>query len=68
MAKWTEVLSSDNIVLTALAKELEVHPLALEDCQHRDQRPKLDDYETHQLLVWFMLAKGRIYRNPVFDF
>ncbi len=61
MSKWTEVISTDTSALSALASELNVHPLALEDCQHRDQRPKLDDYETHQLLVWFMLAKGRIY-------
>ncbi len=61
MVKWTEVLSSDTDVLTSLAKELGANPLALEDCQHRDQRPKLDDYENHQLLVWFLFAKGRIY-------
>lgn len=61
MFKWTEILSTNTAFLFALANELKVHPLALEDCQHRDQRPKLDDYETHQLLVWFMLAKGRIY-------
>lgn len=61
MSKWTEVLSSDSEVLNALADELGVHPLALEDCLHRDQRPKLDDYESHQLLVWFMIAKGKIY-------
>lgn len=59
--KWTEVLSTQNDDLIKIAKDLNVHPLALEDCQHRDQRPKLDDYETHQLLVWFLLAKGRIY-------
>lgn len=38
-----------------------VHPLALEDCQHRDQRPKLDDYKSHQFLVWFLFAKDQIY-------
>lgn len=61
MVKWTEVLSTDTAALSALATELHVHPLAIEDCEHRDQRPKLDDYETHQLLVWFMFSKGRIY-------
>ncbi len=61
MVKWTEVLSTENDVLTELATKLKVHPLALEDCQHRDQRPKLDDYETHQLLVWFLIANGRIF-------
>ena len=59
--KWIEVLSTQSDDLIKIAKDLNVHPLALEDCQHRDQRPKLDDYETHQLLVWFLLAKGRIY-------
>lgn len=61
MVKWNEVLSTENSAFTELAKELKVHPLALEDCLHRDQRPKLDDYETHQLLVWFLFAGGRIY-------
>ena len=61
MVKWTEILSTDIQSLSDLADDLLVHPLALEDCLHRDQRPKLDDYETHQLLVWFLLAKGRIY-------
>lgn len=58
---YTEVLSTDEKALTEIARELNVHPLALEDCQHRDQRPKLDDYENHQLLVWFMFAGEQIY-------
>ena len=61
MIRWTEVLSTENAILSDIAEKLDVHPLALEDCMHRDQRPKLDDYETHQLLVWFLFAKGRIY-------
>ena len=60
MIKWVEVLSTDES-LVGLARDLGVHPLALEDCQHRDQRPKLDDYETHQLLVWFMFIDGNIH-------
>ena len=61
MIRWTEVLSTENAILSDIAEKLDVHPLALEDCMHRDQRPKLDDYETHQLLVWFLFAKDRIY-------
>ena len=49
MIRWTEVLSTENATLSDIAEKLDVHPLALEDCMHRDQRPKLDDYETHQL-------------------
>lgn len=61
MINWIEVLSTDSDRLVALAKEYQVHPLAIEDCQHRDQRPKLDDYGTHQLLVWFMVTKNKPY-------
>jgi magnesium transporter len=61
MVKWTEVLSQNVEQLNLLGRELKVHPLALEDCQHRDQRPKLDDYETHQLLVWFLLAANEVH-------
>jgi len=61
MVTCLEVLSTDSTALAKIAAELSVHPLALEDCQHRDQRAKLDDYESQQLLVWFMLAKDEIY-------
>lgn len=59
--RWKEILSTDRESMDRLAKDFQVHPLALEDCQHRDQRPKLDDYDTHQLLVWFLFAKDRVY-------
>ncbi len=61
VVKLMEVLSTEKVRLSEFANELGVHPLALEDCLHRDQRPKLDDYETHQLLVWFLFAGGRIH-------
>lgn len=61
MLKWKEILSTDAAALSALGVEYSVNPLAIEDCLHRDQRPKLDDYEGHQLLVWFLLANERIY-------
>ena len=61
MAIWNEVLSTDVEALKRIGETCNVNPLALEDCFHRDQRPKLDDYETHQLLVWFMMSKSKIY-------
>src|SRR6476469_5369059 len=61
MIKCTEILSTDTAKLKAMAEALQVNPLALEDCIHRDQRPKLDEYEHHEFLVWFMLAKGEVY-------
>jgi magnesium transporter len=56
-----EILSHDTESLQALAKERNVHPLALEDCLHRDQLAKLEDYGHHQLLVWFLYVDGEIY-------
>jgi magnesium transporter len=61
MIQWTEILSEDIETLKKTADELKVHPLALEDCIHRDQRAKLEEYENHQLLVWFLIAHNRIY-------
>lgn len=61
MAIWKEALSSDAEALKTLAAELQVHPLALEDCLHRDQRAKLEDYGNHQFLVWFLYSHGKSY-------
>lgn len=44
-----------------LANEYGVNSFAIEDCLNRDQRPKLDDYQTHQFLVWFMYTKNKVY-------
>lgn len=61
MTAWKEILSSDADALKALATQLNVHPLALEDCLHRDQRAKLEDYGNHQFLVWFLYTEKKIY-------
>jgi len=65
---WIEILSTDKSRLAVAAERYRVHPLALEDCEHRDQRPNLDDYETHQLLVWFMFASEHIYEIQILIF
>lgn len=43
-------------VLEAFGRQFGLHPLLLEDIANTDQRPKLDDYETHFFLVMKMLA------------
>jgi magnesium transporter len=60
MVKWTEIASGDLAGIGALAKEYQIHPLAIEDCIHRNQRPKLEDFGTHQFLVWFLMIRGEI--------
>lgn len=61
MIKWVEIQSNQVQDLVEAGKEYNIHPLALEDCIHRDQRPKLEDYENHQLLVWFMMVNNNLY-------
>lgn len=61
MIQWMEISSQDTETLQKLAKERNVHPLALEDCLHRDQLAKLEDYGHHQLLVWFLIAGKEVF-------
>jgi len=59
--QWLEISSSQTAELQRLGQELGIHPLALEDCFHRDQRAKLEEYGNHQFLVWFMFTQNKIY-------
>ncbi|BCA55198.1 Magnesium transport protein CorA [Nitrospira sp. KM1] len=43
-------------VLEAFGRQFTLHPLLLEDIANTDQRPKLDDYDTHVFLVMKMLT------------
>jgi magnesium transporter len=54
---WINVGGVHNVeVLGAFGKQFQLHPLLLEDIANTDQRPKLDDYETHLFLVIKMLT------------
>ncbi|MCC6336380.1 MAG: magnesium/cobalt transporter CorA [Myxococcales bacterium] len=48
---WIDVVKPDEAVLGRLAERYGLHKLALEDCLHLDQRPKLEEYPGHQFLV-----------------
>jgi magnesium transporter len=61
MIKWQEIIGDEISNLTEIGLTLKIHPLAVEDCFHKDQRPKLDDFGTHQFLVWFMVCQGKFY-------
>jgi magnesium transporter len=43
-------------LLEAFGKQFSLHPLLLEDIANTDQRPKLDDYESHFFLVMKVLS------------
>jgi magnesium transporter len=49
--KWIDVLEPNEEVLLKLGERYGLHKLAIEDCLHLDQRPKLEEYGNHQFLV-----------------
>ena len=48
---WVDVREPDEATLLTLAERYGLHRLAIEDCLHLDQRPKLEEYPGHQFLV-----------------
>ncbi len=61
MINWIEITGNHLSSLAELGLKYNIHPLAIEDCLHRDQRPKLEDFDAHQFLVWFMLSEGSLF-------
>jgi magnesium transporter len=49
--KWIDVLQPTEEELRRLQERYGLHKLAIEDCLHLDQRPKLEEYPNHQFLV-----------------
>jgi magnesium transporter len=50
---WLDLVGVDDAALTRLGERFGWHPLALEDTLHFEQRPKLDRYGDHTLLVFY---------------
>lgn len=48
---WVDIVNPTPADLAFLAEEFHFHPLALEDCTHPHQRPKVDAYEGYFFLV-----------------
>jgi magnesium transporter len=51
MKRWIDLREQDEEQLNLLGKRFPFHPLALEDCAHFDQRPKLEAYPEYVFLV-----------------
>lgn len=49
--RWIDLVRPDEATLRELAQRFNLHRLAVEDCLHLDQRPKLEEYPGHQFLV-----------------
>ena len=55
---WVDAVEPSTDDLTTLQKQLDLHDLAVEDVQQRDQRPKLDLYPGHAFAVFRPLSHG----------
>jgi magnesium transporter len=53
---WLDLLEPTHGDLQVLVEELGLHPLAVEDAVHRQQRPKLDRYDDHLFLSSYVVA------------
>ena len=53
---WADFLSPTTEDLDAIAEELGLHPLAVEDAVHSSQRAKLDRYDTHLFLAAYAVT------------
>jgi magnesium transporter len=49
--RWIDLLEQCDDDLDVLREKFGFHPLALEDCAHFDQRPKLEEYGTYLFVV-----------------
>lgn len=50
-SRWIDLTAQDADSLALLHERFQFHPLAIEDCAHLDQRPKLEEYGDHIFLV-----------------
>jgi magnesium transporter len=69
---WVDVCAPDQDELQAIAEELSLHQLALEDAVGERQRPKLDRYESHLFITAYEVdldvASGRLTTDEVSAF
>jgi magnesium transporter len=49
--RWIDLCAQDPPQLELLRERFDLHPLAIEDCAHFDQRPKMEEYLDHVFLV-----------------
>jgi len=54
---WLDISDPQSADLELAAKELGLHPLAVEDAQQRHERPKIDQYDDHYFIVFYALEE-----------
>jgi magnesium transporter len=64
---WIDLERPSAADLDAMARVLSIHPLALEDTREFGQRPKLDAYEDHVLLVYYTVRDALTEAEGIFE-
>ena len=59
---WVSAADPSDELISDLAREFRIHPLAVEDMRKRHQRPKLDSYEGQHVLVAYEAVSGETTR------
>lgn len=55
---WLDLLDPSSEDLRDMGRLFELHPVAMEDLEHFEQRPKIDDYERFLHIVFFGVEEG----------
>ena len=55
---WLDISDPQGEEMALAARELNLHPLAVEDAQHQHQRPKIDEYDDHYFIVVYALEEA----------
>lgn len=55
---WVDMEAPDEWALALLGEAFSLHPLAIEDCLHGEQRPHIDPYDGHIFMVLYGLSLG----------
>jgi magnesium transporter len=64
---WLDLEDPSEEELTMMEEEFSIHPLAMEDARHRDQRPKIERFEGLDFLVFYGMAveNGRVLEGEI---
>ena len=64
---WLDLCAASYEQLEAMAESLGIHPVAVEDTREFGQRPKLDAYGDHVLLVYYTVRRAETRAERLFE-
>lgn len=67
---WVDIENPSNEEIKILSEDFKFHQLAIEDCIHKKQRPKIEDYGDNYFLIVnaFKCKKQQIHYSEIFIF